>query len=58
MSDHSTYDALRHFADSWGLVAMVAVFVVLCLWPFRPGARRTYDSAANMIFEKDSDDVG
>ena len=28
MSDHSTYDALRHLADSWGLVAMAAVFLL------------------------------
>jgi len=58
VSDHSTYEALRHFADSWGLVLMIVIFVVLCLWPFRPGARRDYDKAANMIFEKDNDDVG
>ncbi len=58
MNAHSTYDALRHFADSWGLAVMVATFLVLALWPFRPGARRNYDDAANMIFEKDSDDVG
>ena len=24
MSQHSTYDALRHFADSWALLAMLA----------------------------------
>ena len=58
MSDHSTYEALRHFADSWGLVLMVVTFAALCLWPFRPGARRDYDNAARMIFEKDNDDVG
>ena len=40
MSVHSTYDTLRHFADSWGLVVMVVVFLVLRrLWPFRPGAQ-------------------
>jgi len=55
---HSTYEALRHFADSWGLAAMVLTFLALALWPFRPGARGNYDDAASMIFEKDSDDVG
>ena len=29
MSAHSTYEGLRHFADSWGLLVMVIVFVVL-----------------------------
>lgn len=56
LSAHSTYDMLRHFADSWGLVAMAVVFVTLCLWPFRPGARDHNHSAAMMIFEKDNDD--
>jgi cytochrome c oxidase cbb3-type subunit IV len=28
MSPHSTYDTLRHLADSWGLVAMGLVFLV------------------------------
>ena len=53
MSLHSTYDALRHFADSWGLVAMSVAFLVLIAWPFRPGARDTNEAAARMIFESD-----
>jgi cytochrome c oxidase cbb3-type subunit 4 len=56
VTGHSTYDALRHFADSWGLAAMVVVFVVLIAWPFRPGARSTNEAAANMIFA--DDDLG
>ncbi len=56
LSNHSTYDMLRHFADSWGLIVMAVVFVALCLWPFRPGARDHNDAAATMIFEKDNDD--
>ncbi|MES2493143.1 MAG: cbb3-type cytochrome c oxidase subunit 3 [Pseudomonadota bacterium] len=47
---HSTYELLRHLADSWGLVAMTATFLVLCAWPFRPGARQHSDAAARMIF--------
>jgi len=53
VSVHSTYDALRHFADSWGLVAMGAVFLALAAWPFRPGARQHNETAAQMIFESD-----
>jgi cytochrome c oxidase cbb3-type subunit 4 len=53
VSGHSTYETLRHFADSWGLAAMVVVFLVLCFWPFRPGAARNNDAAANMIFKDD-----
>jgi len=53
VSPHSTYESLRHFADSWGLAAMVVTFLVLVLWPFRPGSRADNEAAANMIFEGD-----
>ncbi len=58
LSAHSTYDMLRHLADSWGLLAMTAVFLVLCLWPFRPGAGQFSRDAALSIFEDDSHDQG
>ncbi len=51
MSPHSTYDTLRHLADSWGLVATMILFLVLALWPFRPGAREHNEAAANSIFD-------
>lgn len=44
------YDAIRHFADSYGLAAMVVVFIVFTLWTFRPGGRHLHDEAATMIF--------
>ena len=53
MSLHSTYDALRHIADSWGLLAMLILFVAFAAWPFRPGARGGNEAAAQMIFESD-----
>ena len=54
MTGHSTYDTLRHLADSWGLAVMVLVFLGLIAWPFRPGARKANEEAANMIFAEDS----
>lgn len=53
MTLHSTYEALRHFADSWGLLAMLVVFVGFAAWPFRPGGRDANDTAATMIFRDD-----
>lgn len=53
MSLHSTYDSLRHLADTWGLVAMGLVFLILIAWPFRPSARTRNEAAANMIFKDD-----
>ena len=55
MSTHSTYDMLRHLADSWGLLAMLIVFVAFVAWPFRPGASSHNDRAANVIFKDDTD---
>lgn len=55
MSDHSTYDLLRHMADSYGLAAMMVIFLVLAAWPFRPGARDRNHEAANLIFKDDDD---
>jgi cytochrome c oxidase cbb3-type subunit 4 len=55
MSGHSTYEVLRHLADSWGLLAMVIVFLVLALWPFRPGSRHRNSEAANSIFKEETD---
>ncbi|WP_095012515.1 cbb3-type cytochrome c oxidase subunit 3 [Tsuneonella mangrovi] len=51
----STYDTLRHFADGIGLVVMLGIFVTLCLWPFRPGAKQQNNAAATMIFEDEAD---
>lgn len=51
-----SYDALRHFADSWGLVIMTILFLVFVGWTFRKGASGHHDTAANMIF-KDEEDV-
>ena len=48
-----TYQALRTFADSWGLLFMALLFVGLTLWTFRRSARPLHDDAANMIFKED-----
>ena len=49
------YEELRHFADSFGLMTMLLFYLALCLWPFRPGGKRSINRAANSIFE-DQDD--
>ena len=55
MSGHSTYEMLRHLADSWGLLAMALTFLALVLWPFRPSARGRNEDAAHLIFKDDDD---
>jgi len=44
---HETYNALRHFADSWGLLAMFVFFVGVIVWALRPGSRKKHADAAN-----------
>jgi cytochrome c oxidase cbb3-type subunit 4 len=48
------YDLLRHFADSWGLLAMLIIYLVCVAWVFLPGNRQRNHDAATMIF-KDPD---
>lgn len=50
-----TYDELRHLADSWGLVFLALLFLVLVGWTFRKGADDRHRDAAHMIFDEDSD---
>ena len=49
-----TYESFRHFADSWGLLAMLLVYLTCVAWAFLPRNRQRNRDAANMIF-KDAD---
>lgn len=51
----STYETLRHFADSWALIMMFGIFLAFCLWPFRPGAGERNRDAATLIFRDQND---
>jgi len=51
-----SYEALRQFADSWGLLFMVVLWIGFVLWAFRPGARKRHEDAANMIFDEGEND--
>lgn len=48
-----SYDALRHFADSWGLVFMGVTYIALIGWHFLPRGRERSTEAARAIFKKD-----
>jgi cytochrome c oxidase cbb3-type subunit 4 len=48
-----SYDALRHFADSWGLLFMGITFFVLIGWALRPSTRPDHERAARSILEND-----
>jgi cytochrome c oxidase cbb3-type subunit IV len=50
-----TYDTLRHFADTWGLLAMLIIFVSVLIFAVRPGAGETYSRIARLPLEDDKE---
>ncbi|WP_252258439.1 MAG: cbb3-type cytochrome oxidase subunit 3 [Erythrobacter sp.] len=49
----SFYETLRHFADSYGLAIMFALYLLLCGWHFLPRSREGVEQAKNSIFKED-----
>ncbi len=45
------YDMLRHFADSWGLLYMMAIFLSVVFFLLRPGAKARAVAAAHIPLE-------
>jgi len=46
-----TYTAMRHFADSWGLLAMTLFFIGAVLFVFRPGTKSKAEEAGRIPLE-------
>ena len=46
---------MRHFADSWGLLFLVLVFIAVIAFVFRPGSTAAYRQQA-LIPLKDNDE--
>lgn len=49
----STYESMRHFADSWAMLAMLVFFAATILTVFLPGARRRAEDAAKIPLRED-----
>jgi cytochrome c oxidase cbb3-type subunit 4 len=47
------YDTFRHLADSWGLLYLLAVFLVAVAAALRPGARKKHAEAARIPLRED-----
>lgn len=56
MTAMETYTAMRHFADSWGLVALMLFFIGVIAFVFRPGSRRIYEENARIPLRNDNED--
>ncbi len=48
-----TYTLLRHFADSWALLAMMLAFLAVVLWALRPGSRALHRDTAQIPLRND-----
>ena len=51
------YETMRTFAASWGLVYLLAVFVGVILFTFRPGSKKRAEDLAKIPFREDDRDV-
>ena len=50
---NSTYRALAEFAQSWGLLYFVAVFLLVLAYALWPSRQRQFDEAARMPLRED-----
>lgn len=48
-----TYTLMRHFADSWMMLALFLFFIGVILWAFRPGSRKAHDDSAQIPLRND-----
>ncbi|WEK06668.1 MAG: cbb3-type cytochrome c oxidase subunit 3 [Candidatus Devosia phytovorans] len=47
------YTVMRHFADSWGLVYLFGIFILVAGFLLRPGAREQAKDAARIPLQND-----
>ena len=49
----SLYDTMRHLADSYGLIVIFGLYLLLCGWHFLPRSREGVEAARHSIFTED-----
>jgi len=47
------YNTIAEFAQTWGLVYMMVLFAGVLIYAFRPGAKKTFDRAAQIPLKED-----
>ncbi len=48
-----TYESVSQFAQTWGLLYLVALFIAVLIYAFRPGNRKKFEDAARIPLEED-----
>jgi cbb3-type cytochrome oxidase subunit 3 len=51
-----SYEAFQGLAGAVGLILFIAGFVLVLIYVFLPGNRRTFDRASHLPLDKDLDD--
>ena len=51
------YESFRHFADSWGLLYLLMLFVGAIAFTFRPGTKETARRMAELPLKEDDENV-
>ena len=49
----ATYQALANFAQTWGLVYFVAVFMLVLVYALWPSRKQQFDEAARLPLRED-----
>ena len=49
----ATYKMLAEFAQTWGLLYFVAIFLIVLTYTFWPSRKSTFDEAARMPLRED-----
>ena len=51
----STYQKLAEFAQSWGLIYFMAIFLGIVVYAFWPSNKKKFDEASRIPLDKDGD---
>lgn len=52
-----TYYSLAHFAQTWGLVLLVAIFLSAVAWALWPSNKQRFEEAAQLPLREDEDHI-
>jgi len=48
-----TFQDASYFAQTWGLVYLMVLFIGMLIYALRPGAKKKFEDAANIPFKED-----
>lgn len=48
-----TFETVSHFAQTWGLIYLIILFIGMLVYVMRPGAKKKFEDAANIPFKED-----